>query len=81
VTLRDPTGREIVVDRLDAERAIDASAVGQMLWCFNLESTVWRTTSDGRAIQPTTFHEHAADSAQRRAWALLVFSQPASRSS
>jgi len=75
VTLRDAAGRDVKIDRLDPRRFLAKSMIGKMLWFFGLESTVTRRTSDGRYIQPITFHELPADSSQRQAWGLQVFTE------
>lgn len=74
VTITDPVGRQVRLDRLDFSRWKDEPRVGAKLWAFNLESPVSRVRARAAKFHPTSFYECPADSTQQRAWALQLFS-------
>lgn len=64
VELRDPNGKLVIVDGLSPSRGLDAVALGETVYFFDLERTEDRR-AHGRVVHPRNFHEHPPDGGKR----------------
>lgn len=74
--LRDAAGRRVKIQRLSKRHvALVSSGPGAKLFLFGL-ATSRSAPSNGRFYHPRNFFEFPADSSQRQAWSLSIFTTP-----
>ena len=73
VMLTDAVGRRVRIDRLDRRHGIEAPAVGEQFWFFDLEGSGPSRDFKGQRYHPRVFHELPRDRRERRAWSLQCF--------
>lgn len=74
VSLTDAAGRRVHVEGLARRHGLEAAAVGDRLWAFELEASGTSRDFKGRRYHPRVFHELPRDRRERRAWASQAFS-------
>lgn len=73
VLLKDEAGRRVRIDGVDKRHGIQPESIGRKFYFFNLQATGSCRDFGGRRFHPSSFHEHARDSSERRAWSAEVF--------
>lgn len=74
IVLTDAAGRRVHVEGLARRHGLEAAAVGDQLWAFELEASGTSRDFKGRRYHPRVFHELPRDRRERRAWAAQAFS-------